>query len=137
MSLLTSLDAIDKVYLNLQGSSFATALRGSIYKMKRPVNATSEDAVINSLGMPGDQIQQGLVNLNLHVPNKPLVINGRQDTTQPDYVRAQALTALAIQSVQEYYSDDFWFVFQQQNIVESTDTEMVVNIRINFYSINL
>lgn len=137
MSLLTSLDAIDKVYLNLQGSPFATALRGSIYKIKRPVNATSEDAVINSLGMPGDQVQKGLINLNIHVPNQPLLINGKQDTTQPDYTRAQELTTLAIQSVEEFYSDEYWFLFQQQNIVESTDTEIVVNIRINFFSINL
>jgi hypothetical protein len=137
MSLLTSWDAIDKVYQHLQGSAFTEALKGSIYKIKRPVNATSEDAVINSLGMPGDQLQKGLINLNIHVPNQVLLINGKQDTTQPDYVRAQTLTTLAIQSVEEYYNDEYWFVFQQQNIVESTDIEIVVNIRINFFSINL
>jgi hypothetical protein len=140
MSLMTSFDAIDKVYLHLKDTPFTEALTGGLYKLTRPVNAADdfkEDAVINSLGMPGQQVQRGIINLNIHVPNMGgLEVGNRQDSSQPDYVRAQQLTTLAIQEVTEFYTDDYWFVFQQQNMVESDEQEMVINIRIEFYSNN-
>ena len=137
MSLLTSLDAVDKVYLQVRDTPFTAALRGGLYKMKRPVNSIAEDAVINSLGMPNKDVQQGVVNLNIHLPNLSLEINGKQDNSQPDFIRAQQLAALAIQQVKEFYTEDYWFVFQQQNIIQSDDTEIIVNIRIDFYSQNI
>ena len=133
MSLMTSFDAIDVLYQRLKNTPFTTALQGGLYKLQRPVDSIAEDAVINSLGMPNNQVQQGIINLNIHVPNLSL----RQDNTQPDFARAQQLTALAIVQVKEFYSDDYWFLFQQQNMVQGDDTESIVNIRIEFYSINL
>jgi hypothetical protein len=137
MSTMTSFDAVDKVYQQIKDTPFTAALQGGLYKMKRPVNSTTEDAVINSLGMPGTQVQQGVVNLNIHLPNLSLEINGKQDNSQPDFIRAQQLAALAIQQVQEFYTEEYWFLFQQQNIIQSDDTEIIVNIRIEFYSINI
>lgn len=136
MSLLTSFDVVDIVYNRLKGTPFTDALRGKLYKMNRPIDSTLEDAVTNSLGMPGTQVQQGIVNLNLHIPNLSLMIGGKLDSSQPDYARAQTLTALAIQQVKEFYSSEYWFLFQQQNIIQSDDTEIIVNIRIEFYSYN-
>jgi hypothetical protein len=131
MSLMTTFDAIDVVYQKLL--PIKTAISGGLYKLKRPESSVAEDCVINSLGMPGDQVQQGIINVNLHVPNLVL----RIDNTQPDFKRMQQLAALAITELKEFYSGFYWFLFQQQNMVESGTTESIVNIRIEFYSINL
>lgn len=140
MALQTSFDAIDTVYHKLAASPLKTAITGGLYKVNRPVDAgddLKEDVVVNSLGMPNSDIQHGVVNVNIHVPNLQLVTAGRQDNTQPDFVRLQQLAALAIEQVKEFYAGDYWFVFQQQNTLEGEPGEHLINIRIDYYNENI
>jgi hypothetical protein len=140
MALQTSFDAIDAVYLRLAYSPLKTAISGGIYKMVRPIDAgddRKEDIVVNSLGMPNADVQHGIVNVNIHVPNLQLPINGRQDNTQPDFARLQQLADLVIGQVKEFYSQAYYFLFQQQNMLQGEEGEHLINIRLDYYSINL
>lgn len=140
MSLLTAFDAIDVVYQHLASSPVKDAITGNIYKLKRPINATDEgkeDIVINSLGLPNKDIQQGIVNVNIYVPNLSLQINNRQDHTQQDFIRAKQLVRLVIEQLQEFYSGEYFFLYQQDNPLQSEEGESATNIRVDFFSINL
>jgi hypothetical protein len=59
------------------------------------MNSDKEDVVINSLPINNSQMQSGVFNVNIHVPNLVLNINGNIDTTQPNHERIKQLTALA------------------------------------------
>lgn len=138
--MMTSFDAIDAVYQQLANAAVMNYITGNIYKVSRPINASDdakEDIVINSLGMPNADVQQGVVNVNIYVPNPSLEINGRQDNTQPAFVRLQQLTALVIEQVKEFYSGEYWFLYQQDIPLQAQTSEHAINIRVDFFSINL
>lgn len=58
------------IYAIINGSSLKTTIAGSIYKSgMRPINAKSEDAVISFLTGQDNQIQTGVVNINIYIPD--------------------------------------------------------------------
>ena len=135
----TSFDAVDIVYAKLTEPAFKSLLllTGGCYKTVRPVDSKAEDIVVNSLGLPNKDVQQGVVNVNIHAPNLNLQISGKQDTTQPDTVRLQALTSLVTGQIKEFYSSDYWFLLQQVSGLLEDEQGYYINIRIDFFSVNL
>lgn len=126
----TTFDIVDIVYLFLKTKTIT--ISGGIYKHLRPANSVLEDIVIGSLPVNNEQIQQAVVNINIHVPNVKLP----QDTTQPDSKRLNTLTALIIGYVDEQYINNYWFYVQQQNVF-ADGLENYSNIRLNFFSENI
>jgi len=56
------------VFTIINASPLKTAISGKIYKHgMRPINAKSEDAVVSFLTGLDDEIQTGIVNLNIYV----------------------------------------------------------------------
>jgi hypothetical protein len=123
---------VDIIYGVLSNDADLIAtITGSVYK-KRPVNSRLEDIDVACLPINNEQIQQAVVNVNAHVQNLTIVVNGIQDTTQPDTKRLKLITEKAIRLLDDKYIDDYWFTVQQQNIF-SEDKEHYSNIRVNFY----
>jgi hypothetical protein len=137
----TSYDLVNIVWQKLHSTaslvSDPTKLTGGIYK-KRPTNSNKEDIEVNSLGVTNEQLQRGVINVNVFVPNKPVDVNGIQDTQQPDFVRLKELTDLAVATLKDVNVGDYSFDIQQQNMIQDQDTsEYYSNIRIDFFYINL
>src|SRR5689334_5227981 len=116
----STLNAVDLLYGILKSSSSVTnAISGKVYKDNRPMNSQKEDVVINSLPINMEQIQQALINVNVHVPNLRLNINGVTDNTQPDLARLDTLTTLVMTAVKDRVGTDYWFFIQQQTLFPS------------------
>ncbi len=94
-----------------------------------------EDVTVNSLPINNEQIQQAVININVHIPNVTVVVNGIQDNTQPNSKRLNEVTKLVIEQVNEKYFADHWCYVQQQNVFDD-ELEHFSNIRLNYYNIN-
>ncbi|RPE05554.1 hypothetical protein EGT74_24535 [Chitinophaga lutea] len=135
----TTLDVVDIVWQWLNASPLKAAITGGIYKY-RPQNSTSEDVVINSLPITGEQVQEGVVNVNIHVPNPILNSNGTQDQSQANHPRLKELASIAVESLTDIWveSAEVNFTVQNQMVFPEPDNnEHYVNIRLSFISVNL
>lgn len=142
----TTFDLEDIIYQVLIASpalisTTATKLSGGIYKSGgRPLGsvAVKEDIVIGTLPVNNAQVQQAVMNINIHVPNLNLLIDNVQDKTKPDHVRLKVLTDLVIGLVDNKTISNYWFDVQQQHVFEEPGAnEHYSNIRLNFYSENI
>lgn len=133
----TTLDIEDILWSFLKNSSLKTAISGGIYKRKRPSASEKEDVVINCLPVNNLQLQSAVANVNIHVPNKVQNISGIQDP-MPDHARLKALGNEAVSLLVDQWDSDYNFDVQQQNVFEDEDGKShYVNIRLDFYSINI
>lgn len=128
----TQFDQINALYKILDESSIKTVINGAIYKLRRPVNSKKEDVVINSVTIGEGNVQAGVVNVNIHVPDIKVKIDG--DTqSQPNTKRLGELTALAFGILEEVCSDEYSFYIASSNIIEESEINShFQNIRIIF-----
>ncbi|MBC9913186.1 hypothetical protein [Chitinophaga varians] len=136
--MITTLKAIDAIWKLLNDSALRTEVSGGVYKLKRPINSQREDVVVNSLPFDSLQLQKGIINVNIHVPNLVITANGIQDTTQPDFVRLSELASIAAPLLTDSWNDEWHFDVQQHTVIEEAELrEHFVNFRLEFYAINL
>lgn len=139
--MVNTLELVDIVWARLNASVLKTgpdAITGQIYKNNRPLGSKTEDIVINSLPVNNLQLQTAIVNVNIHVPNLVLSINGTQDTTQPDHARLKTLTTLALAVLADQWTADYNYDVQQEVLIEEEEFhEHYINIRIEFFYINI
>lgn len=137
----TTFDFQNSLWLLVNASALKLEITGGIYKGSRPntlVDEQLEDVVINCLPVPRNQLQETIANVNIHVPNLKIEIAGKPDRSQPDNVRLNILTSMAIELVSEYVGDDFHCDFEQQLIFEEDEIySHYSNIRVKVFSINL
>lgn len=129
----TTFDLVDIIWTALNASDLKNQITGGIYKYQRPLNSKNEDVVINSLPVTNDQLQKAIINVNIHVPNLVIDINGAQDSTQPDGARLKELGELAIAALDDKNGYRYNHSVQQQNIIQDTD-DFFNNIRLQIFS---
>lgn len=138
--MITTFHEEDIVYQRLNTSTLKTAITGIIKKGKRPLNSTKEDVVINSLPINSLQLQEGIINVNIYVPNLTITIGGVQDFTQPNSARLKELTDTAVDLLNDQWPEagDVNYTVQQQSLLDDPDSSShYVNIRLQFYAINV
>jgi hypothetical protein len=138
----TSLDVENILYSEVKNSLLITGpkkITGGLYKSKRPINSTKEDVVINSLPLNRKQLQEGLLNMNVYVPNLEVTQGGVIDKSLPDTARLTELAAIASLVVGDINAadGDYSFILQQDNVFEDTNNQHYINLRIEFTSINI
>lgn len=138
----TTLDLVDITWKHINASPLKEAISGGVYKFKRPTNSEAEDVVINSLPITNGQLQQAVVNVNVFVPNKVQSIGGYQDDEQPDTKRLKLLAELATSDLVDVWEpEDSYGVnydVQQQTVIQDDDSKQYyINIRLQFYSVNI
>lgn len=136
----STLDIVDLGYRRAINSPLNAAVAGNIYKHQRPFNSTSEGVVINCLPISGGQLQDGIMNVNIHVPNLVLSIGGIQDDTQPDSARLSSLTKMAIQVFEDYWAElgDVNFSLENQSLFEEPEiNQHYTNLRLRFNAVNV
>lgn len=132
----TTLDVVDDLYQALNYTDIKNAIDGDIYKHRRLLNSRKVDIVINSLPINSEQLQTCIANVNIHVPDIEVNVDGNIDY-QPDHVKLKELASLVMLYL-EVWEGDYHFSVQQQTIFKEDEAnEHFVNIRVNYYSINL
>lgn len=126
------------IYQALNVPDITNAISGKVYKNSRPLSSDKVDVVVGSLPVNNEQLQKTVVNVNVHVPNLKININGITDNTQPDVATLKTVTDLVISTLDDKAYMDYYFDVQQQVLFkDETTDEHYSNIRINFISENL
>lgn len=130
-----SITAQDEVKVVLINAGIEDALTGSIRINMRKLGSTKEDVVINTLYWDGNQVQNGILNINIHVPNllgqtgeNPTAV----DRTQPNITRFNELGQLVINAVHGYSGADFLLHLSQPGKLENYGTEWLYNIQVEY-----
>lgn len=132
--MITTIDLEDLLYQHLKAGALDTATTGGLYKRDMPINSIKEDVVINSLPVNNLQLQTGLVNVNIHVPNLTVTQNSVSQKIS-NTVRLKQLANLAISELNEVAIGDTFFYIQQQMLFTEEDSSYI-NIRLDIYNIN-
>jgi hypothetical protein len=140
----TSLSALNMLYQHISHSVLMTDVKkpnGKLCKLERPLNSGLEDVVINSLGLNREDVQEGILNVNVFVPNLVLPSNPN-DKAQPDMARLLYLSNLAnnaLGSGSEVWeaTGNYCFNMQQENVFQDENNQHYLNLRVEFYSLNI
>ncbi len=135
----TTLDLVDDIFELLDITPVHNVmLSGDVFLNERPDNHKNECIVINSLPVTGEQLQRGVVNVNITVPNLKLTINGQPDNSQPNRARLKAISAVVIPILEDAFVNDTVTGIQTITLVNDKEIkEHFLNIRVETNSINL
>lgn len=103
---------------------------------RRPINSTKEDIIVNHLPFTFEQLQEGVVNVNVYVPNLEVQMNGVKDTEYPNYNRLNEITKQVIIEIDDFYDDNILITVEQAKIIEDKAFSYM-NIRVAVASKNL
>lgn len=134
-SLKTSLIAQDDVKKLLDATALPSMITGQIRHNMRVLNSTKEDIIINTLYWDGDQLQSGIINVNIHVPNlKGQLAEGgsAQDRTQPNIARYLELAAVAVPVLDFHDGFDFSLRLRNPGKLENFGNEWLYNIQVDY-----
>jgi hypothetical protein len=134
--MISTLQLVDTLFTRVQGGLISSAINGSIYKHSRPADSTKEDVVISMIAADNKQLQEAVLNFNIHAQNLSLGIGGAIDNSQPDHARLKALEGLAITDLSDKWGTDYNFDIDGGSIIQE-ETSSFINIRVHFYFINL
>jgi hypothetical protein len=131
-------DYVNIVYQKLVADSFLTAAgitSNQVRKYNRALDSNVEDIVITSLPITNNQLQTGIVNVNVHVPNLQVSGPTGQDNSQPDIVRIKQISDLVILALDNTFGSFYNCTVQQQNLIQDKE-DFFNNIRLQINSIN-
>lgn len=102
-------------------------------------NSELEDTIIEPLAMQVNQLQEGVLNVNIFVPNLSLNFGGKIDRSQRDAARIKVLERLALNALESdnVFGFDYNFNLQQVNVFEDSDDWHYINLRVEYTAINL
>lgn len=139
----TSIDAVNVLFQTIKNSVLFSDINkpnGKLCKLERPLDSELEDVVINIITLGRDDVQEGVLNVNVFVPNLKFD-DRKKDKAQPDTARLNYLLKLAITALGE--GDEIWeptgqycFKLQQETVFPDENNQHYINIRVEFYSIN-
>lgn len=137
MATLTSKRVQGDIYRLLKRSSLAASLSGQVYRQgMRPRDSRQEDAVvIFTTGLP-DQVQSGVVTVNIFVPDVEGVGTG---VLEEDGKRCEEIEAAAAAWVKTLTADKSCYCFSlQQTIYTEAEPEtnqhfVVVKLKYRFF----
>lgn len=119
------------------GVAGSVGLTGDIRIGLRSQGSTKEDVVISSLALTDGQIQEGVFNVNIHVPN----LVGQQannpmqvDNTQPNLDRMEQIAQACVQALNETYLFDSLIDLDGTGLVVRDGTGWFLNICVHYYS---
>lgn len=132
------IDLVDSTYDLLNVPAVQVIMSGDIFPDGRPDNHRKECITINSLPVTGEQLQRAVVNVNIHVPNLQLTINGQPDTSQPNRKRLKVISDIVIPLIKDAVINNTLTGIQNVGMVNDKEIkEHFLNIRVSTYSINI
>ena len=132
----TPVKLIQDIFSLLDVPAVKSSISGGVYPGKRPDGSRKEDVVVNCLPVTGDQLQRGIVNVNIHVPNLEITISGHPDNSQPDLKRIEEIYQVVEPIIENGIKDNTDVSIQQAILIEEGN-EHYLNIRLLTHTINL
>lgn len=134
-TLTTADEAVMEVFqlLRSKGVKEESGMTGSIYPDNRPLSSEKEDIVVSVLAFGADQEQNGMLNVNIHVPNLVLP-NG--DNTQPNKTRFNAIGNRVL-AVLDYFNGNFTLTLDNAGFIIPDKDKWFMNIRVGYSTIRL
>lgn len=140
--MITILDAVSTLSNIIDNSALKTAINGGVYELKRPDNSLTEDVVIVPLTQIDEVWSEGVINVNIHVPDIQVVIKDKLTQRnlpqqQPNLVRLKQLMTIAKNSL-EYLTGDginnpYQYYLSAQNIIQGqTSKDWFLNLRFSY-----
>lgn len=131
----SSSQVINKLYTMLSGSSLKSAVSGNVYKSGlRPLNRVAEDIVINFVSGTAEQIQEGVANVNIFVPD----IDSGAKSLVCNTARCRELEIVANEWA-DGLSDVDGYRFELDQMIETLpyedEKQHFLNVRLKFYYI--
>ncbi len=136
----TTIQAVEIVYQHLLGSVLFTDAKkptGNLYRYQRPDGSGAEDVVVNSIMLNRRSVQEGVLNVNLFVPNKVLQLATGTDRSQPNHKRLSEISELANTVLNEVWGTGYMFEVQQDNMIPDENNQHFLNFRLNFKALNI
>lgn len=129
----TALSAQQIIFRRLvqSGVKAAVSLTGAIYEMNRPKDSLKEDIVVGTLAMNAEQVQEGVFNVNIHVPNIAL----QNDSTQPNTSRFRVILDKCLEALKDVDGYDYRFDVSSPGIPYRDGDKWFVNIRVAWMSL--
>lgn len=125
--MLNSLDFVTILWHNVKKTPLAKLVKGAVYKLQYPEDDRNEKIVINAITADNELVQNGVCNVNIHVPE---LLNGL-----PDTARMQVLAALGCKYLQSSYNPHYTFFMRDQQVIPFPETkEWVINFKIHIKS---
>lgn len=128
-------DAINEIIGLLSGSPLKSAISGTI-DVQRPINSTKEDVAVGTLPITFDQLQSGIVNVNLHVPNIKVTQNGIQNVQYPNRPRFKVLCPLVYTALQDKKTENLYITLINSQLMYEEESSYM-NFRVEVKAKNL
>jgi len=139
---MTAAEGIDFGFSVIWNSPLKATITGAIRRYMRPTNSDKEDIVINALNLDFDQLQGGILNINLFVPNPEysITIDGKLTRMRdiPNDARIKTLCGLLNSILKEVYDKQKFILLElvnQQILPENEQT--IINNRVKLTIKNL
>lgn len=108
---------------------------GQIYELIRPGGRKQTDIVINSIGATNQQVQQSIVNINIHAQYLEIIQNGMASPVA-DRQKYEFLSDIIVPLVANQHRNDFFTTVERPPITrKDTDGTWFCNIRLRWNSI--
>ncbi|MEI5984444.1 MULTISPECIES: hypothetical protein [Sphingobacterium] len=130
---MTAAVIIDHLFTLLWESDIKQTISGKIRKFNRPTNSNREDITINILSVDFDQLQEGIANINLFVPNPKFnaMIEGKDVvlTDIPDQLRINKLLGDLKAILKHHYDAEKYILVElmEQYIMPEVNQTVVTN----------
>ena len=133
----TGLEMVDDVYSLINKPEVKALIDGVVIKHRRPKGSKKKDIVVGSLALSAFQLQQGVTNVNIHIPNLTNVKFGDVvDDQQPDSVTFKAIVRVVRPLLDTQYRETFYTaVMDAPNLGQDSDGTWYMNIRVNYYAV--
>lgn len=130
----TGLNMVQDVFNLLNVPAINDIITGAGYMFERPKNSMKQDYVVNSLALTNAQVQNGVVNINIHCPNlEDVVIDGIPDETMPDIEAFNTITNAIMPIIQDVNGFDFHIAPLNSGIlIRDNDGTFYINIRVEY-----
>lgn len=109
------------------------SLTGDIWVRQRPEGSKLEDIVVNTIALTQDSFPQiGTSNINVHVPDLAVTVNGAQTKVSNDK-RLKAISALVLSAIRTVKVPGLKMIIEGQNVIQEPEiNQHYVNIRVNW-----
>lgn len=118
-----------------RGLKQSVGLTGNVYPYKRPDNSDKEDVVVKCLVLDSMQMQEGVVNVNVHVPS----ISAGPAGYQPNRIRLNEIGKVAADLLDDTWGFDYNFELDEAPIIqpEQIADRWFLNIRVRYHAARL
>lgn len=127
----STISAVRTVWDHLNKRKSQIPINGGIYWLNRPKNSVKEDIVVSALAMDAKEVQEGVINVNIHVPNPAL----SNDDTQPNFTRFEQISDNILPMLADVWGVDWNFLVDEPGTIVPDGNNWFCNIRIRYYTV--